>query len=214
MQIASMTTRQAAAALADAGAPGGRSGEEYLMWCAALRQERADKHTALMTPGVEQHRAVVRVGAAWVRVLAGRTVDAGVAPDFDHVLAGRTVDAVTGLVAAGGLDVRACGTVDAVAGRVAAGGLDIRACGTVDAGVAPGFDRALAGRTVDAVTGFVADGRVWRTRTESCSNQGVTSEFSHQVLLPPPLSATTCQQGYGLRGANGIGRATQTHTRG
>ena len=157
MRTATMKSRQAEAALADAGAPGGRSGEEYLMWCAALRQERADKHTAVITTGVEQHRAVVRVGAAWVRVFAGRTVDAGVAPDFDHV---------------------------------------------------------LAGRTVDAVTGFVADGRVWRTRTDSCSNQGVTSEFSHQVLLPPPLSATTCQQGCGPRGANGIGRATQTHTRG
>ena len=71
MRTATMKSRQAEAALADAGAPGGRSGEEYLMWCAALRQERADKHTALMTPGVEQHRAVVRVGAAWVRVLAG-----------------------------------------------------------------------------------------------------------------------------------------------
>ena len=45
MQIASMKTRQAAAALADAGAPGGRSGEEYIMWRDALRQERADKHT-------------------------------------------------------------------------------------------------------------------------------------------------------------------------
>ena len=56
-----MKSRQAEAALADAGAPGGRSGEEYLMWCAALRQERADKHTAVITPGVEQHRAVVRV---------------------------------------------------------------------------------------------------------------------------------------------------------
>ena len=31
--------------MANAGAPGGRSGEEYLMWHAALRQERADKHT-------------------------------------------------------------------------------------------------------------------------------------------------------------------------
>ena len=45
MQIAIMKTRHAAAALADAWAPGGRSAEEYLMWRAALRQERADKHT-------------------------------------------------------------------------------------------------------------------------------------------------------------------------
>jgi len=45
MRTATMKSRQAEAALADAGAPGGRSGEEYLMWCAALRQERADKHT-------------------------------------------------------------------------------------------------------------------------------------------------------------------------
>ena len=42
VQVASMETRQAEAALADGGAD---PRHEYLMWRAARRQERTDKHT-------------------------------------------------------------------------------------------------------------------------------------------------------------------------
>ena len=75
MQIASMKTRQTAAALADAGAPGRRSGEEYLMWRAALRQERADKHTKntpAFTAAYKQELADTAAAAAAVAAAAAQ----------------------------------------------------------------------------------------------------------------------------------------------
>ena len=72
MQIATMKSRQAEAALVDAGAPGGRSGEEYLMWRSALRRERADKHTAVISAAYKQELADTAAAAAVAAAVAQR----------------------------------------------------------------------------------------------------------------------------------------------
>ena len=52
MQIASMKTRHAEAALADGGAD---PRQEHLMWRAAHRQERTDKHTMNIPASTSDH---------------------------------------------------------------------------------------------------------------------------------------------------------------
>ena len=89
-----MKTRQAAAALADAGAPGGRSGEEYLMWSAARCQSYILVVLALASTlyiwfyihADSFHRASATAGAT---ALLGERAEETMEPDTGGSFAGR-----------------------------------------------------------------------------------------------------------------------------